>query len=200
MFLTIFNKCKKSEMPDKTKMFLTALYFWGVILYYISTLFNFMLRIIITHIPDYLTVIPRPLKWMPFNKLGIFKNTPVVKPVILDAKIHDSSHNIMPFTNKLKLLIATLWDEDIGDELLGSDVPDGGLNLKDLSKVMPDIKNMCIIAKYIFEKNVDKIPDQELREHVKFIFIDFADNLIYRDESRINKTSADKIDYGDIGF
>ena len=192
MFLTVVNKCKQIKTPDKAKIFITALYCWGVLIYYLSSIFNFGLRLVLVYLPDSMVV--NPLEYLPISN-----KTP--KPKILTASIGDGSMPTTPFTNKLKMLIAHKWDENIGDAPLGSDTVLGGLNLKAVAQVYPDIKQVFLVAKYLFETNMDKIPDKELRNQVKFIFVDFAKKVIYRDENTHGPDAkSEKVKFGDVPF
>lgn len=191
MFFTVVNKWKKSEIPDKAKLFMTALYCWGVLIYYLSSIFNTVLRMALVYLPD--SVVVDPFEYLPF----VMKSDQP-KPKILSAIISNGQYATKSFTNKLTMLINHKWDENIGEAQLGADDLLGGLNVSEIAKVYPNIAQALLIATYLFEKNVDKIPDEELREHVKFIFIDFAKKVIYRTED--DNDDSEKIVFGDIAF
>lgn len=215
MFLTVYNKYirrsettkpndDKNTMGVKAKLFITALYFWGFVIYRISLIFNGVLRMILTHFPDFLII--NPCNYIPTLESYTPDNTEqlserVVKPKILEARVLDMVFTDKPFTNKLKAIIDIMWDDEIGEASLGSDKLTGGLRTKDIAKIYPAVSKMYLVAKYVFEKNADKIPDDELSAHVKFIFVDFAKNLIYRnDENPMTNNKSEKMTFGEVVF
>jgi hypothetical protein len=147
----------------------------------------------------------------PFNYVSgfnpkklIMKSETTVKPKILDAYVASNAEPgaiKVPFTNKLKMIIDLKWDGDIGDAPLGSDALLGGLNVSDVAKVYPNATKVFLVAKYLFEKNMDKIPDDELASHIKFILVDFAKKVIFRDEvSSETIVKPEKMVFGEMLF
>jgi hypothetical protein len=88
-------------IPTKTQTFLFAMWVWAWILFKLTLLANFMLKLVITHLPNYI--------------LPATDKTPVKIIKAIDGNGDD-------ITNKLKLFMNLKWDETMFDDHGGIDL------------------------------------------------------------------------------
>jgi len=202
---SITNKCKNAvvgfKLPDRTKIFFSALWFWAYILYYYTKVFNVCIGLCLVHTPDSLII------FNPFNikNQDQTDNQPIKnKPTIVDArmKTKDSSHENI--TNKLRAVINSKWDVDIGNDNCPFDDTEnkelfGGVNLGDIVSVYPTLSTAVVWVTYLFEtdKKLNDMSDGELGKKIKHMLINFGDKSIYRTSSL---QKPEKIIFGEIPF
>ena len=170
--INIKNYCF-TNLPNRTKIFLTALWFWIYITYYFNIIICYFLRFILVNTPD---------SCIAFQSKFIIKKENT--PHIIKAEIDSND-----ITNKIKLLINLCWDNEISDL--------GGVNVKDLLSRYPQISSSALWISYIFnfEKKIQNMTDEEIGKKVKHIIICFTDKVIYRDDG-----SNEDILFGEIPF
>jgi hypothetical protein len=160
------------NLPDRAKIFLTALWFWVYIAYYCNKLINYTLCVVLTYTPDAYMAYPAKL----LNK---------DKPKILYASLGNTT-----ITNKLKLLINTNWDTDVPDN--------GGVNVRDLVSKYPSLAYAVIWVSYIFEidKKINTMTNEELGKSIKHMYITISGKTINRGEF----LDDEEIIFGEITF
>lgn len=163
------------DLPDRTKIFLSALWFWVFIAYYFNKLFGCMLGFVLNYTPDSCVVFHPKL-------LTEKKDT----PKILDARLGEEE-----ITNKLKMLVNAKWDSEI-PEL-------GGVNVKDLVSNYPALSTSVIWISYLFEmdKKLKNMSDEEIGKSIRCMLINVSDKVIYREPSL--ETEEDIL-FGEIPF
>ena len=161
-----------TNLPDRTKIFLSALWFWVYIVYYFNVIICYLLRFVLVNTPD---------SCIAFQSKIIKKKDNV--PEIIKATMGSDV-----ITNKIKLLINLCWDNEISDL--------GGVNVKDLIERFPSISSSSILISYIFdlEKKIKNMNAEEIGKTIKHIMINFTDKVIYRD----NK--SEEMLFGEIPF
>lgn len=167
-----------SSLPDKTKIFISALWYWTFVMFYITKVFNKMLGLVLTYTPDSFL----------YNPLREFLPRKNEKPVVLEAR-SDSA----VITNKIKTLIKLKWDEDIENDDTGTI---GGLNSKD---IYPMLSTAVVWISYVLdtENAVSKMNDEELGKCIKHLLIDCSNNALYRTP---DLKKAENILFGQIPF
>lgn len=169
-------------IPDRTKIFLSALWFWAYIMFYCTKLFNCILGVILVYTPDSIIIYKPPT--VGFSKKGKHEETP--KPTIIEAR-----HGADIITNKMKAVVNLKWDSDIyNDNVDNVDNVDndesekifGGLNVKDVITVFPKLTTAVVWISYLFEidKKISEMNDEDLGKNIKYMLINFTDRAIYR--------------------
>lgn len=174
-----FDRVKKiknyciTDLPDRTKIFLSALWVWVYIGYYFNKIIVCVLGLVLTYTPDACIIFHPKIK-----------NENI--PKILDARL-GSEH----ITNKLKMLINLKWDSEIPDA--------GGLNVKDLVSNYPALATTVIWVSYLFEadKHLQQMSDEEIGKSIRCMLINITDKAIYRDSSL---ETEEEILFGEIPF
>jgi hypothetical protein len=173
--IRIKNYCF-TNLPDRTKIFLSALWFWIYITYYFNSMICYFLKIILMNTPD---------SCIAFQSKLIKKkeNTPEIIEATLGKEI---------ITNKIKLLINLCWDKEISDV--------GGLNIKDLVSKYSSLSTSVIWISYLFnlEKKMQDMTDEEIGKKVKYMLINITDKIIYRDDG--SACDDEEIIFGEIPF
>jgi hypothetical protein len=176
----IFNRLTSiknfgSKIPDRTKIFLSAMVFWAYILYYITKVLNAFLLIFITYTPDSFLIF-RPTRRTD-NKI----------PEILDAKIN----NNVDISNKLNMLLNWKWDMDIGDS--------GGIRIKDMVEKYKSISTPIVWISYLFEidKKLKNMNDADIGKSIKYMLVNINEKVLYRDT---NLKNPEDIIFGEIPF
>ena len=170
-------------LPDRTKIFLSALWFWAYIMFYCTKLFNRILGLILTHTPDTM-LIYKPLK--------ISTGGGEPRPKIIEARNGNSN-----ITNKIKAIVDMKWDSDINND--GTQKIFGGLNIKDITNIYPSMSTGIIWISYLFEieKKIADMNDEELGKNIKQILVDFGDKSLYRSSDLKKK---EETIFGEIPF
>lgn len=163
-----------TNVPDRTKIFLSALWFWIYITYCLNMMFCFILRLILSNTPD---------SFIAFQSTIIKKQD--IIPEIIEAKIDKEV-----ITNKIKLLVKLCWDKEISDI--------GGVNVKDLLKYLPSLSKSTVWISYVYdiEKKIQTMTDEEIGKTIKHMLIDITDNTIYRNSDK----AEEEIIFGQIPF
>jgi hypothetical protein len=151
------------SLPNRAKIFMSALWFWTYIMFYMSKCINVILRLFITYTPD---------------SMIIFKNPTTKQPKILSAHIHHNNTN-KNITNKIATILSLKWDSDISNEngeLLG------GLNMCDILDIYPAASNAVIWLAYLLEvdNKISTMSDEDLGKKIKIMLIDFKKRTLYR--------------------
>jgi hypothetical protein len=180
--LSSIKKINLGSLPDRTKIFLSALWLWTYVLYYFTKIINIMLRLIVTYTPDSCII---------FNNKLLKPNEQT--PIIIDAKIHDdSTDNTENITNKFSVLINNIWDEDIGDK--------GGIRIKDILNKFTNTTSPLMWVSYLFEidKKLENMTDVEISESIKHMLVNISDKIIERGDPESKE--SEEISFGEIPF
>lgn len=173
------NYCM-TNLPDRTKIFISSLYFWVYITYIFNSMVCLFLRVVLSNTPDSCVI---------FSSL----TQPVKKnvPKIITAKLNEEL-----ITNKLQLLLNLCWDNEIGDN--------GGINIKDLVNRYKSISSSVLFISYLFkiEKKMQENSDEEIGRQIRHVLIDVTDKIIYRykGDKSDDIDETDEIIFGDIPF
>jgi hypothetical protein len=164
-----------SNMPDRTKIFLSALVFWAYIMYYITKFMNVCLCIFIDYTPDSFLIF-RPNR-----------NVDKKIPEILEAKINENKD----ISNKLNMLLNWKWDDDVGDS--------GGIRVKDIVEKYKSISTSIVWISYLFEidKKLENMSDADIGKSIKYMLVNINEKVLYRDADL--KTPEDMV-FGEIPF
>jgi hypothetical protein len=164
-----------SNMPDRTKIFLSAIVFWAYILYYMTKFINMCLCVFIDYTPDSFLIF-RPKR-----------NVDTKIPEILEAKINDNTD----ISNKLNMLLNCKWDEDVGDS--------GGIRVKDIVEKYKFISTSIVWISYLFEidKKLESMSDVDIGKSIKYMLVNINEKVLYRDGDL--KTPEDIL-FGEIPF
>jgi hypothetical protein len=156
--LSIIKKFS-SNIPDRTKIFLSALWFWAYILYFITKVLNVFLCVFITYTPDSFLIF-RP-RHTTDNKI----------PEILEAKLN----NDVDISNKLNMLLNWKWDGDIGDS--------GGIRIRDMVEKYKSISTSIVWISYLFEidKKLESMSDADIGKSIKYMLVNINEKVLYRD-------------------
>jgi hypothetical protein len=170
-----------SNIPDRTKIFLSAIVFWAYIMYYITKLINMCLYLFIEYTPDSFLIF-RPKR-----------KTDTKIPEILKAKIHDKNSDKVnvDISNKLNMLLNCKWDEDIGDS--------GGIRIKDLVSKYKSISTSIMYISYLFEidKKLESISAEDIGKSIKYMLVNINEKILYRD---VDLKTPEYIIFGEIPF
>lgn len=174
-----------SDLPGRTKIFLSALWFWTYLLYYFTKFINIMLYIVVVYTPDSCVIF----------RTKLVKNKKI--PEILNAKIkkkpcdNKQDDKTSDITNKLNILLNWKWDDDIGDI--------GGIKIKELISKYPSVSSSIIWISYLFEidKKLETMSDEEVGKSIKYMLINISDKVMYRDA---NLKTPEDILFGEIPF
>jgi len=169
------KKYSISDLPDRTKIFLSAMLFWAYMAFYFNKLIGCMLGFILTHTPD---------KYIIYNPKLPKKTVKTLE--IIEAKLGPDT-----ITNKLKLLVNSHWDDDILDF--------GGVNVKDLVSNYPALSTSLIWVCYILEmdEKIKSMSDEEIGKSVKHMLINISDKSVYR---KSTLEDAEELLFGEIPF
>lgn len=179
--LRIIRDFSIKDLPDRTKIFLSALMFWVYVMYYFNKVVGYCLGMVLMYTPDSCII------YHPNVVKAITKKEPgVIKPDILDARMGTEV-----ITNKLNMLINTQWDNEI--DIFG------GVNTKDLVSKFPALSTSFIWIAYLFEldKKLQIMSNEDIGKTVKYMLINMSDKTIYR-ESTLD--TDEKILFGEIPF
>jgi hypothetical protein len=181
--------CKQStkvlaSLPDRTKIFLSALWFWTYIMFYLTKVTYRILGFILTYTPNSLII------YKPFNIIS--HEAPI--PKIIEAR-----HDTEDITNKLRALVGLIWDSDINNDEDDTQEIFGGINIKDILNLYPMASTSVIWISYLFEidKKLHEMNDEELGKGLKYLLINFADKSLYRTS---NISDKEKAIFGEIPF
>jgi hypothetical protein len=169
----ILSKFTVPKLPDRTVIFLSALYFWAYMMFYFTKVINVSLGFVLRHTPDAFVI---------HNEgTASTKDVPLVKRINIIQAMADN----IPITNKIKNIVQTLDDEFIT-----------GVKVRD---VLSFVKSPMIWISYLFEfdKKLSEMTDDEIGKAIKTILVDFGDKAIYRDSDLDIK---ENILFGEIPF
>ena len=152
------------DLPNRTKIFMSALWFWVYITFYITKCFNCMLGFMLMNTPNSFLI------YKPLNISPKPKNAGEVKPTIVEAR--NDTENI---TNKIKAIVDMKWDSDINNEGDASQKIFGGLNIKDIISIYPNMSTSVVWISYLFEidKKLAEMNDEELGKNIKHLLVNF---------------------------
>ena len=179
--LCIIKNFSIKDLPDRTKIFLSALMFWVYVMYYFNKVVGCILGFVLKHTPDSCII------YHPTVVKAITKKEPdVSKPDILDARMGAEI-----ITNKLNMLIKTHWDTEINDL--------GGVNVKDLVSKFPALSTSVIWIAYLFDldKKLQSMSNEDIGNTVRYMLINLSDKTIYRDSTL---DTDEEILFGEIPF
>lgn len=173
--ITTIKRYSVNELPDRTKIFLSALWVWIYISFYINKVIGYIFIFVLTYTPDSCII---------FHPKLIKKQKNI--PEILDAKLGEET-----ITNKLKMLVKSQWDSDIPES--------GGVNVKNLVSKYPALSTSVIWIAYLLEvdKKIQEMSDEEIGKSIKCMLINISDKSIYRDSSVEIK---EELLFGEIPF
>jgi hypothetical protein len=190
----------KIQLPNQTKILMSAMLWWVYIQYYITKIFNKFISLFLTYIPDSL-VIFNPFNHVPDKTIHGVIN----KPTILDVRIKTQYGNHEDITNKMRSVIESNWDTDVGNDNCPFDDTDdnelfGGVNVQDIVKVYPILSTAVVWIAYLFEsdKKLINMSDEDIGKKIKYMLINFIEKSISRSSDLIKNT--DIIVIGDIPF
>lgn len=149
--------------PERAKLFMSALWFWAYIMYYVNMCITACLRMFLTYTPDSMIIFtPR-------------KETHVLKAV-LKTKQNMSGENI---TNKISAIMKMKWDDDISD---ADDNLCGGLNTSDIYSIYPPAMDAIIWVAYLMEidKKIMNTSNENIGKTVKTMLINLKDKKFYK--------------------
>jgi hypothetical protein len=181
MLVTISNKIQNikkfaiQRLPDKTRIFISALWFWVYVAFYLNKLIGCMLGVVLHYTPDSCIIFhPKLLKEN--------KDTPKIIEARLGTK---------PITNKLSMLINNKWDKEICEN--------GGLNLKEILCSYPSLSTSVIWIAYLFDldKKVKELDEEEIGKRIKYMLINISDKAIYRTS---NLEESEDMLFGEVPF
>jgi len=165
------------SMPDRARIFMSALWFWTYVMFYVTKCINVALRIFITYTPDSMIIFRHGTKSP--NKIN--------PPKIINARIHKDSTDVLgnrkiineKITNKIAAILQTKWDPDISNE---NGELFGGLNVTDILDIYPTASNAVIWIAYLLEldNKILNTSDEKIGKYVKIILVDLKKNAIFR--------------------
>lgn len=176
------------NLPDRTKIFFSALWFWVYVMFYFMKCFNCVLGLVLTHTPNSLLI------YKPLNIKSRSKNSREIRPIIIEARNGNDD-----ITNKIKAIVDMKWDSDINNEGGETQKIFGGLNIKDITDIYPSISTSVVWISYLFEidKKLADMGDEELGKSIKQMLVDFGDKSLYRKSDLQDK---EKAMFGEIPF
>jgi hypothetical protein len=183
------------KLPDRTVIFLSALYFWAYMMYYFTKIINVSIGFILRHTPDAFVIYKAGGTKIANEKVEVVNDisNKLKKPSKINI-IQAISDNI-PITNKLKNLVQRKWNKEIGEEDDDGECI-GGLNVND---ILSFVKSPIMWVSYLFEfdKKLSDMSDAEIGNAIKTVLIDFGDKALYRDSALDKK---EPISFGEIPF
>jgi hypothetical protein len=178
------------DVPDRTKMFLMALYIWTLLVYYFTKLINLILEMIISYVPNNLILYK-------FNYIGQKKGNNVN---VIQAR--DKFGNFI--TNKLNLYMNLKWDKELNTQ------SNGGVDLDNFSKY---IGSSVIWIAYLLECDqcneykdaIESLNKQDFNLYkmenlIKIMILDFSNKLIYKFGKNDDVFQTENIVFGEINF
>ncbi len=166
-------------LPDKTKIFLAALWLWTWVLLQFNRLCGMILKCILISMPDNYVPVPR-----------------VSVPVKV-IKARDASGNII--TNKMQLFLNMKWDQDLFDGK-------GGIDIDQFAKY---VGTSFIWVAYILEyelgtsynkfislMKVGHINSKIFEELIRGVAIDVKNKLLYK----LSNLEPESILFGEVNF
>jgi hypothetical protein len=201
MLSRCINAVKAIHLPDRTKIFLSSIWIWAYIMFYFTKCINKLLGLILVYTPDSL-IIFNPYLYL--SGMNTNKSIDCNKPIVIDAYLKTNNGKTERILNKIRALINAKWDIDIGNDNCSFDDSEikelfGGLNIREIVKIYPLLSTSIIWIAYLFEtdKILHSLSDDELGKKIKFLLINFSDNILYRNS---NLENPEKIIVGDIPF
>lgn len=180
----IHNALKGITLPDRTRIFLSSIWVWVYVMFYMTKIINKVLGFILVYTPDSLII---------HNPYRLKESNDQIRPKIISAKIITENNEII--TNKIQTIVDRIWDHEIDDLNKNSsnknnsdntdyDTHKGGINVKDIVSIYPTLSSAIIWIAYLFEteKKINKLSDEELGKKIKHLIINFGDRIIYRNE------------------
>ena len=184
--MTILSKIMP-KLPDRTVIFLSALYFWAYAMFYFTKIISVSLGFVLRNTPDAFII---------HGGAKITNDKDKTKPNPDTPKINiiQAFADNIPITNKLKNLIHRKWDKEVGEDANGNNI--GGLNVRD---ILTFVKSPMIWVSYLFEfdKKLSDMSDDEIGKAIKTMLIDFGDKALYRES---NLAQKEPILFGEIPF
>ena len=201
MLSRCINAVKAIHLPDRTKIFLSSIWIWAYIMFYFTKCINKLLGLILVYTPDSL-IIFNPYLYL--SGMNTNKSIDCNKPIVIDAYLKTNNGKTERILNKIRALINAKWDIDIGNDNCSFDDSEikelfGGLNIREIVKIYPLLSTSIIWIAYLFEtdKILHSLSDDELGKKIKFLLINFSDNILYRNSKMEN---PEEIIVGDIPF
>jgi len=202
--LQSIKKFSTESLPDRTKIFLSALWFWTYILYYFTKIINIFLSCIITYTPDSCIIFKTKAIKNKDTPIIIeakkYKKKPGVKSQdttnndatdITTANINTTSQDMEDITNKISTLFNWIWDKTIEDN--------GGVHIKDIISKYKALSSSYLWIVYMFniDETIENLDNAEIKQKINHMLIDFSDRVIYRNNDM--KTPEDII-FGEVPF
>jgi hypothetical protein len=189
------------DLPDRTRIFISALWFWTYVMFYFTKCAHVILGLILEYTPDSIFIHKIKIKSVAAAAIapeGMLpdisaKSRPDPKPTIIEAR-HDGDE----ITNKIKAIINLIWDADINKDSNDQKIF-GGLNASDVISIFPKLSTSTIWISYLFEidKKLSDMDDKELGQNIKHMLVSLSDKAIYRDSDLDQK---EKVIFGEIPF
>ena len=173
-------------MPDRARIFMSALWFWTYAMFYVTKCINVILRLFITYTPDSMIIFKhRTSNDLSTKKLDVHANK---QPTILKAHIHKTTTDKKTgykktinenITNKITTILQMKWDPDISNE---NDDVFGGLNVCDILDIYPMASNAVIWIAYLLEldNKILNTSDEKIGKQVKIMLVDLKKNALFR--------------------
>jgi hypothetical protein len=188
--MSILSKISVPKLPDRTVIFLSALYFWTYIMCYMAKFVHVSLSFVLRHTPDAFIIhnssstptatIVDVIDETPKQPLEIGENVQsrISKKIPKRVNIIQAMADSIPITNKIKNVIQRNWDNKIGEDSDGEHP--GGIKVSD---ILSFVKSPVVWISYLFEvdKKLSDMSDAEIGKAIKTILIDFSDKALYRD-------------------
>jgi hypothetical protein len=189
--MSILSKISLPKLPDRTVIFLSALYFWTYMMFYFTKIISVSLGFILRHTPDLFVIYKSDRT--PITESQTESQTESKKIPRAINIIQAFADNI-PITNKLKNVLQRKWDNEIGEDSDGKYI--GGIKVED---ILSFVKSPIIWISYLFEfdKKLEDMSDAEIGNAIKTLLVDFGDKVIYRNSDLEQK---EPILFGEIPF
>ena len=187
--LSEIKKYSLDKLPDRTKIFLSALWFWVYLTFIFNKFIGCVLGFVLTYTPDSCInpSLSSSLSFsLPSSNSNILNKKEDEVPQIINAKLGTET-----ITNKFKMLMKSQWDNEISDL--------GGINVSDIVSKYPALSSSVIWISYLFkvDKKLQTMSDEEIGKAVKYMLINITDKVIYRESSLEDE---EEILFGEIPF
>jgi hypothetical protein len=178
-------------IPNRARIFMSALWFWTYVMFYVTKCINVILHVFITYTPESMIIFKHDTSNILSTKKSseCMKNSP---PTILKAHIHKTTNSKTineNITNKIAAILQMKWDPDISDE---NDDLFGGLNICDILDIYPVASDAVIWIAYLLEldNKILNTSDEKIGKYVKIMLVDLKNNAIFRTSNLQNKINT----------
>jgi hypothetical protein len=182
------------KLPDRTVIFLSALYFWAYMMFYFTKVINVSLGFVLRHTPDAFIIHKSGGTPAKIEVIDTKTKNPTESKKVSKINIIQAIADNIPITNKLKNLIQRKWDNELEEDENGDFI--GGINAED---ILSFVKSPIVWISYLFEfdKKIADMSDAEIGNAIKTILVDFGDKAIYRNSDLSQRES---MKFGKISF